>query len=106
MHPSFSTSIAQRRRIVGHGAKVPDSTCVIRMTIDASACAKLRQLVSEACGQAFRFTRTALCADTRKMRVLLCVNESMAASILNAVSHHIPSARIVREPSRSARVAS
>lgn len=106
MHPSFSTRGAQRRHVAGHGAEVPDSTCVIQMTIDASACAKLRQLVCEACGEAFRFTRTALCADTRMMRVLLCVSESMAASILNAVSHHIPSARIVREPGLSARVAS
>src|ERR1700716_279717 len=96
MHPSFSTRGAQRRRIMGNAMKAPDSTCIMQLTVDASAITMLRQLVMHVCGETLEFMRIALCADTSRMKVWLCVRSPVVGLVMAAVIHSLPEAEFGR----------
>jgi hypothetical protein len=96
MHPSLSTRGAQRRRTIGNAMKTPDSTCVMQLTVDAGAITMLRQLVMHVCGETLEFMRIALCADTGRMKVWLCVRSPMVGLVMAAVIRSMPEAEFGR----------
>lgn len=66
------------------------------LTVDASAVTALRQLVMRFCGEAMEFMRVAICPDTRKAKVWLCIDASMAGAVTNLILHSLPAAEFGR----------
>jgi len=94
MHSSRSTPFATRHVVIANAA--PQPTCVMQLTVDASTITALRQMVMRLCGEAMEFMRVAICADTRKAKVWLCVRASMAAPVMDLVLRSLPAAEFGR----------
>ena len=92
MHSSLSTRTVQRRSAVTHCASAQASSCMMQLTVDASAITLLRQLVMRVCGDALEFMRIASCANHNRMKVWLCVAPSMVAQVMDAVIRTLPGA--------------
>jgi len=91
MHSSRSTHIAVRR-----SAAPPQPHCVMLLTVDTHTITALRQLVMRFCGEAMEFMRVAICADTRKTKVWLCVTPSMAMPVMDLILRSLPAAEFGR----------
>lgn len=87
MHSSRSRQIAVRR----HTAALQPH-CVMLLTVETSTITDLRQLVMRCCGDTMEFMRVALCADTRKSRVWLCISPTMAMPVMDLILRTLPAA--------------
>lgn len=101
MHTSRFAKIAIRRPPAGFVSPAPQPHCVMQLTVDASAITALRQLVMRFCGEAMEFMRVAICADTRKAKVWLCVSSSMAGAVMDLILRTLPAAEFGRVKNQS-----
>lgn len=76
---------------------------VMQLTIDADAITPLRQLAMRHCGDGLQFMRVALCTDTRRARVELCIGAAMAAPVMAAILQQLPAAQFGRIAATSLR---
>lgn len=86
-----SQSIAIRR-----SAASSQPHCVMLLTVDTTTITALRQLVMRFCGEAMEFMRVAICADTRKTRVWLCISPAMAMPVMDLILRSLPAAEFGR----------
>jgi hypothetical protein len=91
-----SQSIAIRR-----SAASPQPHCVMLLTVDTTTITALRQMVMRLCGEAMEFMRVAMCTDTRKARVWLCVSPAMAAPVMDLILRTLPAAEFGRVKTQS-----
>ena len=94
MHAVRFTHGATRRLVHTDTARTPN--CVMQLTVDATTITALRQLVMRFCGAAMEFMRVAICADTRKAKVWLCVSASMADAVMDMLMRSLPAAEFGR----------
>ncbi len=66
------------------------------LTVDTNAITALRQLVMRFCGEAMEFMRVAICTDTRKTRVWLCISPAMAMPVMDLILRSLPAAEFGR----------
>ena len=88
MHSSRSTHFVTRRLVPA----APQALCVMQLTVDLSSITAVRQMVMRLCGEAMEFMRVAICADTRRARVWLCVSAAMAAPVMDLILRSLPAA--------------
>lgn len=91
-----SHSIAVRR-----SAAAPQPHCVMLLTVDASTVTALRQVVMRFCGEAMEFMRVAVCTDTRKAKVWLCITPALVLPVMDLILRSVPAAEFgrVKNPS-------
>jgi hypothetical protein len=80
---------------------LPQRHCVMLLTVDASAITAVRQMVMRLCGEAMEFMRVAICADTRKAKVWLCISPAMAAPVMDLILRALPAAEFGRVKNQS-----
>ncbi len=95
MQPLFAAKPAKRRVPL-----LPGPLYLMKLTVAAESVTILRQLVSRVCGDALQFMRVEHSAQTRQSHVCLCIAQSVAEPMLDAVALYLPDARIgtIREP--------
>lgn len=93
MHTSRSTHIDTHRLA---SPTAPQPHCVMQLTVAADTITALRQLVMRFCGEALEFMRVAMCSDTRKAKVWLCISASMAGAVIDLILRTVPAAEIGR----------
>lgn len=91
-----SQSIAVRR-----SAAAAQPHCVMQLTVDTTTVTALRQLVMRFCGEAMEFMRVAICTDTRKTRVWLCISPAMAMPVTDLILRSLPAAEFGRMKNQS-----
>lgn len=96
MQSSHSTHFAVRRSAVA-----PQPHCVMLLTVDTNTITTLRQLVMRFCGEAMEFMRVAICADTRKTRVWLCISPALAMPVMDLILRSLPAAEFGRMKNQS-----
>lgn len=96
MHAGRSTRGVNRRLARVQSSSAPAPHCVMHLTVDASAITTLRQLVMRFCGDAMEFMRVAVCSDTRKAKVWLCVSASMTGAVMDMILASLPAAEFGR----------
>jgi len=101
MHSIRSTHIATRRIVPSHARTAAQPHCVMQLTVDAATITALRQMVMRLCGEAMEFMRVAMCADTRKARVWLCISPAMAAPVMDLILRSLPAAEFGRVKNQS-----
>jgi hypothetical protein len=79
---------------------LPGPLYLMKLTVAADSVTILRQLVSRVCGDELQFMRIEHCAQTRQSHVCLCIAQSVAEPMMDAVALYLPDARIgtIREP--------
>jgi len=100
MHTSRSTQFATRRLTTLH-ASAAQPHCVMQLTVDTSSITALRQMVMRLCGDAMEFMRVAICADTRKAKVWLCISTTMATPVMDLILRSLPAAEFGRVKNQS-----
>lgn len=84
------------RSAAHHTNAASQPLCVMQLTVDAGSVTALRQLVMRFCGDAMEFMRVAICPDTRKAKVWLCINASMAGAVRDLILRSLPAAEFGR----------
>jgi len=107
MHAFFHTEPAQRPSI-WHRREARGPR-LMQLTVDTASLTTLRQTVALVCGDALEFMRIEACEHGARMKVWLCVAETLVEQIMEAVMHRLPAAEfgrcVAHEPQRGARVA-
>lgn len=80
----------------------PAPQCVMQLTVDTANVTALRRLVMRLCGAAMEFMRVAVCPDTRRARVWLCVSAAMAGAVMDLILHSLPAAQFGRVQNQTA----
>jgi len=116
MHAFFYTKPAQRPSLWNAAAPRCPRTAVARpsrlmqMTVETASLTALRQTVTLVCGDALEFMRIEACEHGARMKVWLCVAESLVAQVMEAVMRLLPSAEfgrcVAHDTKRPAKVAS
>jgi hypothetical protein len=101
MHTSRPAQIATRRPVIACANAAAQPNCVMQLTVDASTITALRQLVMRFCGEAMEFMRVAICPDTRKAKVWLCIRASMAGAVMDLILRSLPAAEFGRVKNQS-----
>lgn len=96
MHTSRSARISLHRSATVYAHAGPQPHCVMQFTVDASTVTALRQLVMRFCGEAMEFMRVAICPDTRKAKVWLCISAAMASAVMDLILRSVPAAEFGR----------
>lgn len=96
-----TAQFALRRPALQDAGAAPQPHCVMQLTVDTSTVTALRQLVMRFCGEALEFMRVAMCPDTRKAKVWLCISSSMAGAVMDLILRSVPAAEFgrVKNPS-------
>jgi len=68
----------------------------MQLTVDTNTITALRQMVMRLCGETMEFMRVAMCTDTRKARVWLCISTPMAAPVMDLILRSLPAAEFGR----------
>lgn len=94
MHAFFHTRPAQRPSIWRKSA--PAALRLMQLTVDTAALTTLRQTVMQVCGDALRFMRIEACEHGARMKVWLCVTETLVQHIMETVMRRLPAAEFGR----------
>ena len=90
MHAFFHTKPAQRQSL-WCVARRPSSR-LMQLTVETESLATLRQTVTEVCGAALEYMRIEACEHGARMKVWLCVAESLVRRVMEAVMRLLPEA--------------
>jgi hypothetical protein len=100
MHSFFLTAPAAARRPFPRkpvpAESVPETACLVQMTVDTRSLTLLRQAVMRVCGDALEFMRIEACDHGRRMRVCLCVGRCVASRLMEEVMRLLPAAEFGR----------
>jgi hypothetical protein len=96
MYSSRSTQFATRHPGSSRANAAPQERCIMQLTVDTSTITALRQMVMRLCGETMEFMRVAICTDTRKARVWLCISTAMAAPVMDLILRSLPAAEFGR----------
>jgi hypothetical protein len=116
MHAFFYTQPASRRSFWARRATAPlvqpasrlaaapscAPSCLMQMTVDASAITLLRQMVMRICGEAMEFMRIEACDHGTRMKVWLCISRTLVGQVMEAVMRAMPGAEFGRFSERAA----
>lgn len=72
------------------------------MTVDTASLSLLRQTVAQVCGDALEFMRIGACEHGARMKVWLCMAESLVEQVMAAVMRLLPAAEFGRCVARRA----
>lgn len=100
MHSFFFTAPAAPRRPASRkitlDQSVPETACLVQMTVDTRSLTLLRQAVARVCGDALEFMRIEACDHGSRMRVCLCIGRHVASRLMEEVMRLLPAAEFGR----------